>query len=69
MGITNNIEKRILAHNTLKTGARYTKMRRPVVLRYSEEVSNRSNALKREFAIKQLNRTEKSALIERASSN
>ena len=36
-GSTNNLEKRLKEHNNSKSGAHYTKIRRPVVLRYKEE--------------------------------
>lgn len=62
-GITTDIEKRIITHNTKKTAATYTKARRPVHLVYSEVVSTKSDALKREYAIKQLTRKEKDDLI------
>jgi putative endonuclease len=58
-GITNDIEKRIMAHNSGKTGAKYTKSRRPVVLKYSEKFETKGEALKREHEIKQLSRGEK----------
>jgi putative endonuclease len=58
-GSTNDLEKRVLAHNTLKTGARYTKARRPVVLKYFEKFETRSEALKREWTLKKLSRKEK----------
>ncbi len=63
IGITNDLEKRLHAHNNLKTGAHYTKTRRPVVLKYSEKVTNRSRALKRESELKQLTREQKVKLI------
>jgi putative endonuclease len=62
-GVTNNIEKRILAHNTLETGAKYTKVRRPVTLLYKEVVGGRSEAQKREAAIRKLSRSAKLRLI------
>jgi putative endonuclease len=62
-GITNNLEKRILAHNTSKTGAKYTASRRPVTLRYSETCETKSLALKREAQIKKLTREQKLILI------
>ena len=52
-GWTNNLEKRIHDHNSGK-GARYTKARRPVELVYYEEFQTRQEAMKREYAIKQL---------------
>jgi putative endonuclease len=62
-GITNNLKKRILAHNTLKTGAKYTKARRPVTLVYSEEYETKSKALKREAEIKKFTREQKLKLF------
>jgi putative endonuclease len=60
VGSTNDIEKRIKAHNgELPGGARYTSGRRPVKLRYSEECEGRGVALKREHALKSLSRFEK----------
>lgn len=53
-GITTDIARREQEHNSEKNGARYTRSRRPVVLVYSEEVENRSEASKREHAIKKL---------------
>lgn len=64
IGSTNDLEKRILTHNTAKQGARYTKSRRPVVLTYSEDCGTLSAALKREHALKKLSRAEKLSLIE-----
>lgn len=61
-GWTNDLKKRITSHNAGK-GARYTKARRPVELVYYEEFQTREEAMKREYAIKQLSRKEKEALI------
>ena len=61
-GWTNHLEKRIEAHNAGK-GAKYTKARRPVELVYFETFDNKSEALKREYQIKQLKRSEKEKLI------
>jgi putative endonuclease len=62
-GITNNIDKRIDEHNNSKKGAKYTKSRRPVILRYVEKHNSRSDALKREHSIKKLSRPEKRDLV------
>jgi putative endonuclease len=62
-GITTDIERRVKEHNTSLKGAKYTKTRRPVVLKYSESYTTRSEALKREYAIKQLSRAEKLKLF------
>ena len=61
-GWTNDLKKRITSHNAGK-GAKYTKARRPVELVYYEEFQTREEAMKREYAIKQLSRKEKGALI------
>jgi putative endonuclease len=61
-GITNNLEKRIEAHNAGK-GAKYTKGRRPVILLKFWETNTKSEALKKEYRIKQLTKEEKLALI------
>lgn len=62
-GYANNLEKRIHDHNFSKTGAKYTRARRPVKLIYSENYRTLSKALKREIAIKKLPRTGKLLLI------
>ena len=61
-GWTNNLKKRLEAHNSGK-GAKYTKNRRPVELVYFEEYGTKQEAMKREYAIKQLSRQKKLALI------
>ena len=62
-GSTNDLEKRLHKHNNLKSGAHYTKIRRPVVLKYSEMVETFAEARAREGEIKRLSREEKLALI------
>ena len=54
--------RREKVHNAGR-GARYTRHRLPVKLVYVEELPNKSSALKREYAIKQLSRKEKEKLI------
>ena len=61
-GWTNNLKKRLEAHNSGK-GAKYTKNRLPVKLVYFEEYDTKQEAMKREYAIKQLSRQKKLALI------
>ena len=61
-GWTNNLKKRLEAHNSGK-GAKYTKNRRPVELVYFEEHDTKQDAMNREYAIKQLSRQKKLALI------
>ena len=62
-GYTNNIEARINKHNDGK-GAKYTKIRRPVVLVYQEMYETKSEALRREYEIKTFTRQRKLKLIE-----
>ena len=62
-GITTDIKRRIDEHNNSEKGAKYTKLRRPVTLAYSEESLNRSTASKREYEIKKMSRLKKLALI------
>ena len=61
-GITDDLNRRLEAHNAGK-GAKYTRGRGPVKLCYSEEQESYSAALKREYAIKQLSRADKLALM------
>ena len=61
-GWTNNLEKRLRDHNAGK-GAKYTKSRRPVELVYYETFSQKEDAMRREYAIKQLNRAGKMKLV------
>lgn len=62
-GITDDLEKRITAHNSGK-GAKYTKGRGPVKMVYSEKYLGRSEATKREGEIKKLNRKAKMKLLQ-----
>jgi len=61
-GITNDLDKRIAAHNA-GTAAKYTRARGPVELALVESCVDRSVALKREMEIKNLTRAKKLALI------
>lgn len=64
-GITTDITRRVREHNgDVGNGAWYTKLRRPVALVYAETTDSRSNALKREWAIKRLSRNNKEMMIE-----
>ena len=61
-GWTNHLNKRVADHNAGR-GAKYTKAHLPVELVYQEAVPDRSAALRREAAIKRLDRRRKLALI------
>ena len=62
-GWTTDVERRVAQHNTGR-GARYTRMHRPVALVYREEAPDRSTAMRRERAIKKLDRERKERLVE-----
>ena len=63
-GITNNMERRYQQHND-GSASRYTRSRRPVIIRYQEVCGTRSQALIRECALRLLSRKEKEALVGR----
>lgn len=63
VGCTNNLEKRLRQHNDSKSGAQYTKIRRPVTLIYSETFPTLREALQREAEIKSWRREKKLDLI------
>lgn len=65
-GWTNNLEKRLMDH-TEGRGAKYTKARIPVSLIYYEEFQTKEEAMRREYAIKHMNRNEKANLIKTGS--
>lgn len=62
-GWTNHLDERVKAHNS-GNGAKYTKTRTPVELVYYEEFDSKTEAMKREYAIKQLSRKKKEELVE-----
>lgn len=62
-GVTTDLARRISEHNESSKGAKYTRVRRPVSLIYSETFENRSAACVREAAIKKLSRDEKLNLL------
>lgn len=62
-GWTTDVDKRVIAHNGSKVGAKYTSARRPVELVYREECPSKKDAMKREYAIKQLAKKSKLDLI------
>mgnify|MGYP003642746190 CR=1 FL=1 len=63
-GYTTSVERRLNEHNySFKRGAKYTRSRRPVTLIHQETYPTRSQALKREHAIKKLSRKKKQQII------
>lgn len=67
-GIAKDLEKRIVAHNSGRDGARYTRSRRPVTLVYAQMVESQSAAAGLEYRIKKLPRAKKIELAGRGKS-
>ncbi|MCF0123403.1 MAG: GIY-YIG nuclease family protein [Ruminiclostridium sp.] len=63
-GWTNDLDRRLAAHNA-GTASKYTRARRPVTLVYHESFPTKEEAMRREWQIKQLTRTQKEALMGR----
>lgn len=63
-GWTNDLKKRFDAHNAGK-GCKYTRARLPVELVYHEEHETKAEAMRREWAIKQMTRQEKLTLLKK----
>ena len=61
-GWTNDLDKRLKAHNSGK-GSKYTRVRRPVELVYYEKFNTKEEAMSREYAIKHMRREKKEELI------
>jgi len=61
-GATNDLPRRLRAH-ARGAGSRYTRSRLPVTLAWSEGARNRSEALRKEAALKKLSRSEKLRLV------
>ncbi|MDO8183664.1 MAG: GIY-YIG nuclease family protein [bacterium] len=59
VGCTNNLERRLNQHNDSKWGAHYTKIRRPVTLKYLEGFLTLKEARGREAEIKGWRREKK----------
>ena len=62
-GITTDLKRRVIEHNSGKLGAKYTSSRRPVKMVYSKKFKDRSVASKEEARIKKLKRSKKLELI------
>lgn len=63
-GITTDVERRLHEHNHSDKWAKYTKIRRPVELVFSQECTDRSDASKKEYSIKQLTKQQKLKIIQ-----
>jgi putative endonuclease len=62
-GVTTDIKRRLLEHNTSRRGAKYTRTRRPVELVFWSDFENRSTAQKAEYKFKKLTREQKEKAI------
>ena len=67
-GMTNDLEKRLAAHRA-GNGAKYTRGRGPLQLRYLESCGDCSHALRREIQIKKLTRSDKCKLCDAYASD
>lgn len=65
VGCTNDLERRLIEHNHAKSGAHYTKIRRPVKLKYTETYTTLKEGRSREAEIKRLTRAQKLLLVAR----
>jgi len=63
VGSTNDLNRRLKQHNESKWGAHYTKIRRPVILKYSKRFKSLLEARRREVEIKGWVRKKKESLI------
>lgn len=61
-GYTTDVDRRVEEHNAGE-GAKYTRGRTPVSLKYTESFETKSTAMQREYEIKQFSRTQKEALV------
>ena len=64
-GSTVDLKERLHKHNHLKSGAKYTRARRPVTLAYSERVMSFAKARSREAEIKRMTKPQKEAFLKR----
>jgi len=63
-GITTDLDRRLTEHNGCnKSGAKYTRVRRPVSMVYHEEHLDRKSASQREYQLKQLTKSQKEKLV------
>lgn len=61
-GYTNDLARRLARHHA-KTASKYTASHGPVRLCYQEPFRTKSEALKREYEIKQLSKQQKESLV------
>ena len=66
-GITTDVDRRLIEHNSARSVTKYTRARQPVKMVYKESADSRSSAGKREVFIKSLSRVQKQSLIKQQS--
>lgn len=59
IGISTDVNRRLIEHNTSRKGARATRAGRPWVILYQEKIGDKGPALSREYELKQLRREAK----------
>ena len=62
-GITTDVKRRLIEHNSKKSITKYTRVRQPVTMVYKEIAESRSKAGQREAQIKKLKKAEKEQLV------
>lgn len=62
-GITTDIQRRLSEHNSSEKWAKYTKMRRPVEMVFSQVCDDKSQASKLEYKIKKYTKQQKLTII------
>ncbi len=65
-GITTDLKRRVVEHNSTKLGAKYTASRRPVKMVFFKKFKNRSSASKEEAQVKKLKKSKKLELIKKS---
>lgn len=66
-GVTTDCKRRVREHNgEIKGGAKYTRVRRPVELVWSEQCEDRSSACKREAQVKKMSRSQKAEMVKKS---
>ena len=63
-GVTTDIDRRVLEHNSNNKGAKYTMFRRPVKLLWYTKYSSRSEAQAAEYKLKKLSRKKKLEIVD-----
>lgn len=62
-GVCNNVERRLIEHNSGSDPKSYTFKRRPVILKYESYFSNPNDAIAAEKQVKGWSRSKKEALM------